>query len=50
MAGKDGDGFPDPKECIMMFGGSDAIYSKHQHKVRYREACVAEMAIPTFLR
>ena len=34
----------------MIFGGSDAIYSKHQHKVRYREACVAEKAVPTFLR
>ena len=33
----------------MIFGGSDAIYSKCQHKVRYREACVAEMAIPSFL-
>ena len=26
--GKDGDGFPDPEECIMIFGGSDAIWSK----------------------
>ena len=33
----------------MIFGGSDAIYSKRQHKVRYREACITEMAIPTFL-
>ena len=33
----------------MIFGGSDAICSKHQHKVRYREACVAEMAVPSFL-
>jgi len=49
-ASKDGDGFPDPEECIMIFGGSDATYSKRQHKVRYREACVAETAIPTFLR
>ena len=47
--GKDGDGFPNPKECIMIFGGSDAIYSKRQHKVSYREACVVEMAVPTFL-
>ena len=47
--GKDGDSFPNPEECIMIFGGSDAIYSKRQHKVRYREACVAEMAIPSFL-
>ena len=47
--GKDGDGFPDLEECIMTFGGSDAIYSKRQHKVRYREACVAEMAVPSFL-
>ena len=47
--GKDGDGFPNPKECIMIFGGSDAIWSKRQHKVRYREACAAETAIPSFL-
>ena len=33
----------------MIFGGSDAIYSKRQHKVRYREACVAKMAVPSFL-
>ena len=24
-ASKDGDGFPEPEECIMIFGGSDAI-------------------------
>ena len=24
-AGKDGDGFPNPEECIMIFGGSNAI-------------------------
>ena len=48
-AGKDGDGFPDPEECIMIFGGSDAIWTKRQHKVRYREACAAETAVPTFL-
>ena len=46
---KDRDGFPDPKECIMIFGGSDAIWSKRQHKVRYREACTAETAVPSFL-
>ena len=33
----------------MIFGGSDAIYSKCQHKVRYREACIAKMAVPSFL-
>ena len=33
----------------MIFRGSDAIYSKRQHKVCYREACVAKMAVPTFL-
>ena len=49
MAGKDGDNFPDPEECLMIFGGSDAIYSKRQHKVRYREECIAETAVPTFL-
>ena len=31
-AGKDGDGFPNPEECIMIFSGSDTIWSKHQHK------------------
>ena len=41
--------FPDPKESLMIFGGSDAIYSKRQHKVRYREACAAETAVPSFL-
>ena len=49
MAGKDGDSFPDPEECIMIFGGSNAICSKRQHKVRYREACAAESAIPLSL-
>ena len=49
-AGKDGDGFLDPEECLMIFGGSDAIYSKRQQKLHYREACVAETAVPTFLR
>ena len=48
-AGKDEDGFPDPEECLMIFGGSNAIHFKCQHKVRYREACVAESAIPSFL-
>ena len=33
----------------MIFGGSDAIHSKHQHKVHYREACATESAIPCFL-
>ena len=33
----------------MIFRGSDAICSKHQHKVRYREACTAETAVPSFL-
>ena len=47
--GEDRDGFPDPEECIMIFGGSDVIWSKRQHKVRYREACAAETAIPSFL-
>ena len=26
-AGKDGDGFPDTDECIMIFGGSNVIWS-----------------------
>ena len=47
--GKDEDGFPDPEECIMIFSGSDAIWSKRQHKARYREACAAETAVPFFL-
>ena len=33
----------------MIFGGSDAIYSKRQHKVRYKETCVVGMAVPSFL-
>ena len=33
----------------MIFEGSDAIWTKRQHKVRYREACAAEMAVPSFL-
>ena len=49
MAGKDGDGFPEPEECIMIFGGSDAVWSKRQHNIRYREACTAETAVPSFL-
>ena len=49
MIGKDRDGFPKPEECIMIFGGSDAIWSKCQHKVRYRDACTAETAVPSFL-
>ena len=48
-AGKDGDGFPESEECIMIFGGSDAVWTKHQHKVRYREACTAKTAVPSFL-
>ena len=48
-AGKDRDGFPNADECIMIFGGSDVIWSKRQHKVRYREASTAETAIPSFL-
>ena len=47
--GKDDDSFPDPEECLMIFGVSDAINSKRQHKARYREACATEMAIPSFL-
>ena len=33
----------------MIFGGSDTIHSKRQHKVHYKEACVAETAVPSFL-
>ena len=33
----------------MIFGGSDIIWSKRQHKVHYREACAAETAVPSFL-
>jgi len=47
--GKDDDGFLDPEECLMIFGGSNTVHSKSQQKVRYREACAAEMAIPSFL-
>ena len=27
-AGKDGDGFPEPEECIMIFSRSDIIWTK----------------------
>ena len=33
----------------MTLGGSDAIWTKRQHKVRYREACAAKTAVPFFL-
>ena len=33
----------------MIFGGSNAIHSKHQHKVCYREACATESTILSFL-
>ena len=49
-AGKDRDNFPNLEECIMIFGGSDTICSKRQHKVHYKEPCVAETVIPSFLR
>ena len=32
----------------MIFEGSDTIYSKHQHKVHYQEACVTETVVPSF--
>ena len=50
MVGKDENSFTDPEECLMIFGGSDAIHSKRQHKVCYREACAVEMAVPSFFR
>ena len=34
----------------MIFEGFDAIHSKRQHKVCYREACIAKIVIPSFLR
>ena len=49
MTGKDKAGFPDPDECIMIFSGSDAVWPKRQHKVRYREACATETVVPSFL-
>ena len=33
----------------MIFGGSDAIWTKCQHKVCYREACAAKTVVPSFL-
>ena len=33
----------------MIFGGSEFVHSKRQHKVRYREACAVKSAIPSFL-
>ena len=49
MAGKDRDDFPNPEEYIMIFSGSDAIWSKRQHKVCYREACATKTVVPSFL-
>ena len=49
MADTDEDGFPDPEECLMIYGGSEAIHSKRQHKVRYREVCTVESDVPSFL-
>ena len=49
MTGKDGDGFPDADECIMIFSGSNVIWSKRQHKVCYRETYTAETIVPSFL-
>ncbi|XP_066396149.1 uncharacterized protein [Miscanthus floridulus] len=31
---KDEDGFPDPEECLMIFGRSNTIHSKRQHKLK----------------
>lgn len=50
VVGKDGDSFPEPETCLMIFGGSDANHSKHQHKVRQREVCAIDLAISRFLR
>ena len=33
----------------MIFDKSNAIWSKCQHKVRYREACATKKAVPSFL-
>ena len=33
----------------MIFAIFDVIWTKHQHKVRYREACATEKAVPSFL-
>ena len=33
----------------MIFDGSDATWTKRQHKVLYREACAAETVVPSFL-
>ena len=33
----------------MIFGGSNVVWSKRQHKVHYREASAIEMAVPSIL-
>ena len=33
----------------MIFDGSEAICSKRQHKVRYRDACATKTVVPSFL-
>ena len=48
-ASRDEDCFPNLEECLMIVRGFDAIHSKRQHKVRYREACATKSAIPSFL-
>jgi hypothetical protein len=49
VAPKDGSGFPDLDGYLMMFGGLKDDCTKHQHKVRHRDACAAGNAVPKFL-
>ena len=44
------DGFPTPNDCLMIFGGSVAYYSKCRQKVVCREVYTAQLAMPPFLR
>ena len=44
------DGFPTPDGCLMIFGGSVALDSKHRQKVARHEVYTTKPATPTFLR
>jgi hypothetical protein len=46
--GKD-EGFPEVKNCFMIFGGHSAQLTTHQRKARTREVYATEPATPLFL-
>jgi hypothetical protein len=46
---KDGNTFPNPDGCLMIFGGPEDDCTKRQHKVRLREVCATKCSVPKFL-